>query len=124
MRSDGSDGSTTVIVFASSCASVFLPLGVGIVISNNVQKNSTYDEKIVHTQVYTYLSIVGSQSMFYTGTVSIGIRSQHRLSSDILGTTQLANAHLALSLDFTQSPYTDTCNNYSKHFHIQQQALS
>ena len=38
MRSDGSDGSTTVIVVASSCASVFLPLGVGIVISNNVQK--------------------------------------------------------------------------------------
>ena len=38
MRSDGSDGSTTVIVVASSCASVFLPLGVGIVIPNNVQK--------------------------------------------------------------------------------------
>ena len=36
MRSDGSK--PTVILFASSCALVFLPLGVGIVISNNVQK--------------------------------------------------------------------------------------
>ena len=55
MRSDGSDGSTTVIVFASSCASVFLPLGVGIVISNNVQKKPAPISSTSSVELTTYV---------------------------------------------------------------------